>query len=272
MIKRTITLAIATALLASIAFGRQTNQTPRTWAVVIGISKYQRLPGGQQLQFAERDATLFSEAIQRLGVGSQNVRLLTGTEATTSAIKSSVGNWLARSVSDSDTVLIFFSGHGMFERDFGESYLLGYDSDPKDPYGTALSVSELTQALTKRLRAGKVLVVADAMRRGFFDPDTDPIMSKSFAESFDQLATARQGISTIIASGPGEFSREGQRWGGHGVFAKHLVDVLLDGANRNGDLATAADELFELLKGRVADDTAGKQHPVRHGSAGELSD
>ena len=272
MIKRTITLAVATALLASIAFGRQTNQPPRTWAVVIGISKYQKLPGGQQLQFAERDATLFSEAIQRLGVASQNVRLLTGTEATTAAIKSSVGNWLAHSVSDSDTVLIFFSGHGMFERDFGESYLLGYDSDPKDPYGTALSVSELTQALTRRLRSGKVLVVADAVRRDFFDPDTDPIISKSFAESFDQLATARQGISTIIASGPGEFSREGQRWGGHGVFAKHLVEVLLDGANRNGDLATAADELFELLKGRVADDTAGKQHPVRHGSAGALSD
>lgn len=272
MIKRTATLAIVTALLASIAFARQANQSPRTWAVVIGISKYQKLPGGQQLQFAERDAALISEAIQKLGVGSQNVRLLTGTEATTAAIKSSVGNWLARSVTDSDTVLIFFSGHGMFEREFGESYLLGYDSDPKDPYGTALSVSELTQALTKRLRAGKVLVIADAARRDFFDPDTDPNLSNAFAESFDQLASARQGISTIIASSPGEFSREGQRWGGHGVFAKHLADVLLDGANRNGDPATAADELFGLLKDRVADDTAGKQHPVRHGSAGALSD
>src|SRR5689334_4673748 len=146
MIKRTATLAVVASLLVSIAIARQANQSPRTWAVVIGISKYQKLPGGQQLQFAERDAALFSEAIQKLGVGSQYLKLLTGTEATTAAIKSSVGNWLARSVSDSDTVLIFFSGHGMFERDFGESYLLGYDSDPKDPYGTALSVSELTQA------------------------------------------------------------------------------------------------------------------------------
>src|SRR6266481_3558438 len=127
--------------LALTARAQQSNQSSKTWAVVIGISKYQKLPGGQQLQFADRDAALFAEAIQKRVVSAQNVRLLTGGEAPAAAIKSAVGNWLARSVSDSDTVLIFFSGHGLFEREFGESYLLGYDSDPKDPYGTALSVS-----------------------------------------------------------------------------------------------------------------------------------
>jgi tetratricopeptide (TPR) repeat protein len=111
-----------------------------------------------------------------------------------------------------------------------------------------------------------VLVIADAVRRDFFDPETDPNSSKSFEQSFDQLAASRPGVSAILASGPGEFSREGQRWAGHGVFAKHLVDVLFDGADRNGDLAITADELFELLKGRVAEDTSGKQHPWRSGS------
>ena len=80
----------------------------------------------------------------------------------------------ARSVSESDTVLIFFSGHGLFERDFGESYLLGFDSDPKDPYSTALSVSDLGQALARRVRSGRVLLIADAVRRDFFDPESDP--------------------------------------------------------------------------------------------------
>jgi tetratricopeptide (TPR) repeat protein/uncharacterized caspase-like protein len=267
MTKKLQTLAILCAALAITADAQQPTQPARTWAVVVGISKYQKLPGGQQLQFADRDAALFAEAIQKRGVSAQNVRLLTGAEATAAAIKSAIGNWLARSVSEPDTVLIFFSGHGLFEREFGESYLLGYDSDPKDPYGTALSVSELGQALARRVRSGRVLVIADAVRRDFFDPESDPYSSKSFEQAFDQLTASRPGLSAIIASGPGEFSREGQRWGGYGVFAKHLADVLFDGAARNGDLAIAAGELFELLKGRVAEDTSGKQHPWRSGNA-----
>src|SRR6266404_711925 len=265
MPKKLLTLAILCAALAMTAGAHQPAQGARTWAVVIGISKYQKLPGGQQLQLADRDAALFAEAIQKRGVSAQNVRLLTGAEATAAAIKSAVGNWLARSVSNSDTVLIFFSGHGLFEREFGESYLLGYDSDPRDPYGTALSVSELGQALARRVRSGRVLLIADAVRRDFFDPESDPNSAKAFEQSFEQLTASRPGLSAIIASGPGEFSREGQRWGGHGVFAKHLADVLFDGADRNGDLATTADELFHLLKGRVAEDTSGKQHPWRTG-------
>lgn len=252
-------------MLAMTAGAQQPTQGARTWAVIVGISRYQRLPGGQQLQFAERDALLFAEAIQKRGVSAQNVKLLTGAEATAAAIKSSIGNWLARSVSESDTVLVFFSGHGLFEREFGESYLLGYDSDPKDPYGSALSISDLGQALARRVRSARVLVIADAVRRDFFDPESDPNSSKSFERSFEQLASSRPGVSAILASGPGEFSREGQRWGGHGVFAKHLADVLFDGADRNGDVAATAGELFDLLKGRIAEDTAGKQHPWRSG-------
>ncbi len=264
--KKLYLLAILFASLAVGAAARQAPPGPKTWAVVVGISKYQKLPGGQQLQFADRDAALFSEAIQKHGVSAQNVRLLTGVDATATAIKSAIGNWLARSVSESDTVLIFFSGHGLFEREFGESYLLGYDSDPKDPYSTALSINELGQALARRVRSGRVLVIVDAVRRDFFDPESDPASSKLFAQAFDQLTTARPGLSAIIASGPGEFSREGQRWGGHGVFAKHLADVLFDGAGQTNDLAVTTDGLFELLKGRVAEDTSGKQHPWRSGS------
>lgn len=273
MVNNLLKLAVLCVALAMAASAQQP-QTSRTWALVVGISKYQKLPGGQQLQFADRDAALFSEAIQKRGVSAQNVKLLTGADATTAAIKSAVGNWLARSVSDSDTVLIFYSGHGFYEREFGESYLLGYDSDPKDPYGTALSVSELGQALTRRVRSTRVLVIADAVRRDFFDPESDPDSSRSFAQAFDQLTAARPGLAAIIANGPGEFSREGQRWGGHGVFAKHLTDVLFDGASPTGDLAVATENLFELLKGRVADDTSGKQRPWRSGkpfAQGELA-
>ena len=259
-------IVLAVALTAR---AQQPDHTPKTWAVVVGVSKYEKLPGGQQLQFADRDAALFADAIEKRGVSTQNVRLLTGAEATAAAIKSAIGNWLARSASESDTVIIFFSGHGFIEREFGESYLLGYDADPKDSYGTALSVSELGQALSRRVRAARVLFIVDAVRRDFFDPDIDSSSAKSFEQAFDQLAASRPGISAIIGSGPGEFSREGQRWGGHGAFTRHLADVLIDGAAPGGNVAATTDDLFELLKARLAEDTSNKQHPWR--SAGALA-
>src|SRR5712692_1004676 len=259
-------LLILLIALATTAGAQQPAQK-RTWAVIIGVSKYQKLPGGQQLQFADRDAASVAEALEKRGVSPLNVRLLIGAEATTTAIKSAIGNWLARSASESDTVIIFFSGHGFFEREFGESYLLGYDSDPKDAYGSALSVSEIGQALGHRVRSGHVLLIADAVRRDFFDPESDPSSAKSFEHALDQLTASRPGLSAIVASGPGEFSREGQRWGGHGAFTKHFVDALIDGVDRNGDGTITADELFDSLTTRLAEDTSNKQHPWRCGSA-----
>src|ERR1044072_8623223 len=73
-------------------------QAARTFALIVGVSRYPKLAGGQQLQFAERDATLVADAIKRAGVRPENVRLLTGAEATVSAIKAALGNWLAACV------------------------------------------------------------------------------------------------------------------------------------------------------------------------------
>src|SRR5262249_34889245 len=137
-----VLLALAGSAPAQNNAQDNTPRSPRTLAVVIGISKYPKLPGGQQLQFADRDAVAFAEALRRSGVPVERINLLTGADATLAAIKSAIGTWLGRSASEGDSVIIFFSGHGVFESEFGESYLLAYDSDPKDPYSSALSLSE----------------------------------------------------------------------------------------------------------------------------------
>jgi tetratricopeptide (TPR) repeat protein len=268
------TLAALIAVLASAASSLAQSDSnaaakePATRAVVIGISKYPKVPGGQQLQFADRDAMMFAEAIKKGGVRPENVRLLTGPSATVASIKSAIGNWVALSAGESDTVIIFFSGHGVYENEFGEAYLLGYDSDPKDLYGSALSVSDINQALARRVRSRHVLILADAVRRDFFDPERDGASAATaFTQAFSRLASSRAGASAIIASGPGEFSREGQRWDGHGVFTKHLIDALAGGADRNGNGLIAADELFDFISARVSEDTSNKQHPWRGESA-----
>ncbi|HJQ68142.1 MAG TPA: tetratricopeptide repeat protein [Blastocatellia bacterium] len=235
-------------------------QPGKTWAIVVGVSKYARLPGGQQLQFADRDAALFAEALKKSAVGAENVKLLVGADATVQQIKSAIGSWLARSASEADTVYIFFSGHGIVEREFGESYLLAADSDARDPYGTAISVSEIGHALTRRVRAGRVFLIADAVRRDLF-PESESGAAEQFVQSFNRLASMRDGLSALLASGPGEFSREGRAWGGHGVFTKQLLDALSGGADNDRDGAITAGEVFDFVSSRVAQETSNKQHP-----------
>ncbi len=233
--------------------------------MVIGISRYAKLPGGQQLQFADRDARAFADSIEKSGVSKQNIRLLTGADATIAQIKTALGDWLARSARERDTVYIFFSGHGFFEREFNEAYLLGYDSDPQAPYSTALSVSDLGHALSRRVRARQVLIIADAARRDFF-PDDDETAAKWFVQAFDQLPASRAGAAVILASGPGEFSREGRRWDESGVFTKYLVDALSGNAGPGSRSQITAAEVFDFVSARVAEDTSNKQHPWHTGA------
>ena len=256
-----------TSLSQSQSDPAQSINAPKTFALVVGISKYARLPGGQQIQFADRDATLFADAIRKAGVKPENLRVLIGAEATVPAIKAALGNWLARAATENDTVLFYFSGHGLYENEFNESYLLGYDSDAKDPFSTALLTSDINQAVTKRIRSRRVLILADAMRKDFFDPESIGSAASSFIRSFNQIATSRAGVSVIMANGPGEFSREGQRWSGQGVFTRYLVDALSANADRNGDGSITADELFDTFAARVAEDTSNKQHPWRSDTA-----
>lgn len=236
------------------------SQPGKTWAIVVGISKYAKLPGGQQLQFADRDAALFAEALKKSSVSAENIRLLVGADATAQQIKSAIGSWLARSAAETDTVYIFFSGHGLVEREFGESYLLAADSDARDPYGTAVSVSELGHALSRRVRAGRVFIIADAVRRDLF-PESEAGAAEQFVQAFNRLASIRDGLSAMLASGPGEFSREGRAWGGHGVFTKQLLDALSGSADGDRDGAITADEVFSFVSSRVSQETSNKQHP-----------
>ena len=261
-----LSLAIAFSFLLSGAHaqGRQ-EEASKTWAVIIGVSRYQKLPGGQQLQFAESDAVAFAESLKKAGTSPSNIRLLVGADATIASIRSAIGNWLARSASERDTVYIFFSGHGWAEREFNEAYLLAHDSDTANPYGTALSVGDIKSALAGRVRAHRVLIIADPIRRDLFPDDDRPASTAIFAGAFNQLVSARPGIAAILGSGPGEFAREGRAWGGQGIFTKSLIEAILGSADSNNDAIISATEVFDHVSARVATETSDKQHPWRAG-------
>ena len=77
-----------------------TSRQPKSWAVVIGIAKYPKIPGGQQLMFADKDAAAFAEEIKK--ICGENIRVFINQDATVSAIKEAVGNWLPHSYGSPD--------------------------------------------------------------------------------------------------------------------------------------------------------------------------
>lgn len=259
-------LFLLLCVTSSSSFAQGESTQAKTWAVVIGISQYAKLPEQQQLLFADKDAQEFAATIKR--VAGDNLRLLVNQQATAAAIKEALGDWLARSAVEGDTVYIYFSGHGIAEMEYGEAYLLAYDSDAKLPYSSGVSLRELSYAISRRVKANRILIIADAVRRDFFDPEiVGDTPSKTFTAAFNQLSQWRTGISTLLSTSFGEYSREGQKWNSHGAFTDSLIQVINTGSAGKADGTLNAEEVFNALALRIAKETSKKQHPMKSGTS-----
>src|SRR5205823_2686281 len=87
----------------------------RTWAVLVGVSKYQN-PLIASLRFPASDATAIRDALvdrQLGGLPAGNVRLLTDDQATTANILGAIDGFLKPNVKPGDQVILFLAGHGI---------------------------------------------------------------------------------------------------------------------------------------------------------------
>ncbi|HEU4388803.1 MAG TPA: caspase family protein, partial [Blastocatellia bacterium] len=237
----------------------------RLWAVVIGISQYKYVPRESQLRFAHRDAQDFARLLQSPNGGafpSNQIRLLLNQDATISAIRTSLGTWLARSVEPEDVVYIYFAGHGLVENE-KEGYLLAHDSDPQNLYATALPVEELDRMLTERLRARTVVLIADACHAGRIGLSSRGGESRALITRYlDELGKTESSIFRLLATRANERSYEDEKWGGgHGVFTYYLLEGLRGRADKDQDGIVRAAELLTYLSETVPEATQALQHP-----------
>src|SRR5579871_1752855 len=113
MTTRVSSLALFSILFmasASIGYG----QGPNRWAVVVGVSKFQKLDAAQQLEFADKDAEAFAKFIaspRGRGFPKDNVKLLVNEQATTSQLRTSLAQWLKRNSKAEDMIYIFLATH-----------------------------------------------------------------------------------------------------------------------------------------------------------------
>src|SRR5438046_1201063 len=94
--------------LAEVPSSTASESVPDRWAVVIGISKYQR--SRMNLRYCADDAAEFAAALKKhCGFADDHIRLLVDEKAKAQEVRTALGSWLPRVAGPRDIVVIYFS-------------------------------------------------------------------------------------------------------------------------------------------------------------------
>jgi uncharacterized caspase-like protein len=238
------------------------------WAVVIGVSDYLYSDRGiTPLQFAHRDATAFWDFLhspQGGGFDPDRTKLLINEQATTQNIRSGLYTFLRQATKD-DLAVIYFAGHGAPEPGRPENlYLITYDTNPEDLASTAFPMWDMETALKRYIVADRVVIIADACHSGGIGGEGG-LRSVGNANLINtylaNLQNTRPGRAIITASEANQLSREGDTWGGHGVFTYFLLRGLKGEADSDGNGVVTISESFNYVYNKVRRETNSQQHP-----------
>ena len=230
---------------------------PRSYALVVGIARYQKLPEKMQLQFSERDAdAIYSILISPEGGNfrAENVRKLTGPKATLANVRRELEEWLPSVAKDEDRVLIYFAGHGFVYK--GSAYLAPYDIDLERIGQTGYPMDALGAVFGGKIKARYKILLTDSCHSGAITPeDTQHINQR--------LSDLEKSVFSLTASRDRERSFESPDWGGgHGIFTYYVVKGMEGSADENGDGIVTADELAEYVRTNVREASKGLQNPT----------
>ena len=233
--------------------------TPTLYALLIGVTHYEN--GTYDLAYPARDALGLAEALKRQEgklYRRVEVKVLTDKDATASGVKRGLA-WLRKQTTGRDLALIFAAGRGTADAQ-GKDWLPSYDMDPGNMSGTAVSGTDVSDALAAT--SGKKLLFLDinlanaATKGGGHDGE-----QVDMGVAINDVVEARSGVIVFSAATGKEPSLENGQWG-HGAFTKALIEGLGGQADllHRGMITTATLDIF--IEDRVKQLTDGRQHPV----------
>lgn len=253
----------------------------RVRALIVGIDEYQN-QNIRRLRLAVKDARAMRDRVLSRMPGSrlQSIAaLLENGEATKSRILAALES-LSQAHAN-DTVLVYFSGHGL--QSGNQGFLVPYDTDPWDIEGSALAVSAMLGKVT-RIPAERVFVILDTCYSGTaaganwaggartftFGPTTRSAIPLS--KDIYETVKARRGHFVLAASEADQEALEFHELG-HGLFTYFLLQGLDGAAARPGNSYVTVFDLHEYVAKHVqtfARALKQKQTPKISGaSAGE---
>ncbi len=230
---------------------------PRSYALIVGVGKYQNLTEKQNLLFSERDAeSLYSILISPEGGSfpAQNVHRLVGSKATLANIKHELEEWLPSVTKDGDRVLVYFAGHG-FVVD-GRAYLAPYDIQLDKVAATAYPMQTLGSVFGSKIQGKWKVLLTDACHSGAIGAESSAALNRGMLD-------VDKSIFVLSASRDREQSFESPDWGGgHGIFTYYVERGLGGAADEDRDGIVTADELAEYVRVNVRKDSGGQQNPT----------
>ncbi|HXG68026.1 MAG TPA: caspase family protein [Blastocatellia bacterium] len=226
----------------------------RSFALLIGVSRYANLPEKAQLKYADRDAQALRDFLisDKGGFLPEHVTLLTNEDATWEQISRELNNLQNRCGPDS-LALIFFAGHGVVSP-AKQGFLLAYDSKPDDLFVTAIEMNRFNSVL-KGIRARSTVIISDACHSGTIgdvvSPEAaDKVMNVTASAFADPTGRPDQSSFIFSAASPTQTSLE-MKTLEHGLFTHHILQGLDGKADANSDGVVNAGELYNYVSVHV---------------------
>lgn len=208
-------------------------------ALVIGNSNYRMMPA---LKTPGSDAREVAQLLE--GRYGFDVKLL--IDATRTQITTAMNEY-ARSLNDSDRLLIYYAGHGGTKIYPPErAFWLGVDADPELP-DSWLSAQVVSDEISQ-IHARHVLLVADSCFSSVITHPTSTIVARTNDEHSVRIQWSR-GARMVLTSGQDEPVVDGSAADPtHSLFAYLFITVL-----RQNDILLSGEMLAHELSSRMAE-------------------
>ncbi len=261
----------------------------KSFTLCVGIDTYSSA-GIPPLNWAIADADSFYQACLRgRDLDLTEARLITGSDATTEALRSAFGEWLAEAAAE-DNVVAYFAGHGARElppgkdlRTATEAYLLPFDAKSDRLYSTAISLTHELPTLLSRIRAKNTALIFDCClsgsarvayegqrTRGIDGPNlrralalSDVPLQVAVGKPGGGVTDIGDGVSILMACGPSQAALESDSLR-HGIFTYHLLEVLNGSSQARTDAAPLG-LIYADVVSAVARATNARQVPMLEG-------
>jgi len=212
---------------------------PKYFALIIGNNKYQHL---KRLNTAINDAESI-ESVLRQSYGFQTKLLRdAGREQIVDAI-----NEYRRKLDEQSYLLIYYAGHGLYDRSIDAAYWLPVDARP-DSDTRWISADDVTRNI-KGIAATHVLVISDSCYSGMLKREATIAITPAERQRF--IEKMREGRSRILIASGGDEPVDDGGGEGHSVFA----NALLKGLQR---IESAEFTSSELFNGFILEQVAGR--------------
>ncbi|MGK0290325.1 MAG: putative caspase-like protein [bacterium] len=208
------------------------------YALIIGNNKYQYL---SKLETAKGDAVEVSKVLQDK-YGFQTTLLLDAGKVKISRAL----NKLRKKIQKEDHLLIYYAGHGYFDKKVNKAYWLPIDAEKDDD--TNWIISDTITTNIQRIASNHVLIISDSCYSGTLTRAASADLSASQGHQEFLNKMMKRPSRTLMASGGNEPVMDGGG-GKHSVFAA----ALLNGLSKEKRNIFSAEELFyKYIKERVA--------------------